>query len=222
MGFTNARMGRGQSQVLTQSSALPDFPFRRQSVHHRVNLFFHSPFFVHHFPDDARHRTAPLAWEIGPRPVRAVLGIARNADCLRGNGARRIAQAGRDHPRARREFAFALRPLADGRLSKTGASLAQRARPRHASRPRQPRPLPVSVLVQPDAAAAFFSSGDFRPRLVGHPVSVQPERRPQTARRDAARRNAPAGNAAVLPHQPLAARVLAGVRRRFNRHPANF
>ena len=77
-----------------------------------------------------RSRIAPLARTARARPVRPVLGIARVAGHLRGNGARRLAQAAGHCSRAGRHRAAALRPLADGRFPKTGTPLAQRPRPR--------------------------------------------------------------------------------------------
>ena len=62
--------------------------------------------------------------------------------------------------------------------------------------------------------ATVLQRGGLRARALGHPFSVQPQRRPQAARRDAAGRNLAAGNAAVHRAQPLAARRAAAVRLR--------
>ena len=133
----------------------------------RANLFFHSSFFLHHFPDDAaQRRTAPLARQTRARIVRAVLGIARVADRLRGNGARGIAQTGRIIPALVVNAPAAVRPLADGRFPKTGTSVAQRPRPRKTSRPRQPRPRAVSFFSK-KYRNNLFSAPQFSSHFVG-------------------------------------------------------
>src|SRR5450432_4056309 len=118
-------------------------------------IIHHSSFIIS--PDDiAQHRTAPLTWPACARIVRAVLGPARHADHLRRNGPRQLAQTARHVAGALWHRPAALWPVADGPLSKTGAALAQRPRPRQAARPGQFWTLPVSLLAKQNAAGTIF------------------------------------------------------------------
>ncbi len=147
----------------------------------------------------AKSRIASFARQARARAFGSVLEPARGAGRLRRNRPGRPAPAVGHDARAHRDGAASLRPLADGRIPETGASLAGRARPRELARPRQLRPLPVSVLAQPDAGPAVFQRRDFCSHAVGCPLFVQPERRHQAAWQDAAGRDAPARDATSSP-----------------------